>query len=122
MKVIFDYFFAIFGLLILFPLLFLIAICIKLTSRGPIFYSQERVGRNGVLFKIIKFRTMIVGHGDNNTITVRGDSRITRLGRLLRRYKLDELPELFNILKGEMSFVGPRPDLQDYTDIFKSLS
>ena len=116
MKVIFDYFLAIVGLFVSLPLLIIIGVCIKLTSKGPIFYTQERIGRNGILFTIIKFRSMAIEHGDNNTITIGGDLRITRLGRFLRKYKLDELPELLNILKGEMSFVGPRPDLPGYAD------
>tara|TARA_B100001758_G_C18270284_1_gene536000 strand:- start:198 stop:782 length:585 start_codon:yes stop_codon:yes gene_type:complete len=116
MKLIFDYFFAIVGLICLMPLFIIIAICIKLTSKGPVLYTQKRVGRNGVIFTIIKFRSMISGHDDKNTITIAGDLRITKFGRFLRRYKLDELPELLNILKGEMSFVGPRPDLPGYAD------
>jgi lipopolysaccharide/colanic/teichoic acid biosynthesis glycosyltransferase len=116
MKIIFDYFFAIVGLIIFFPFLILIGFLIKLTSNGSIFYTQERIGRNGVSFKIIKFRSMHENHGDSNTITVLGDSRVTTLGRILRKYKLDELPEIMNILKGEMSFVGPRPDVKFYTD------
>ena len=119
MKVMFDYFFATVGLFISLPLLLLIGICIKLTSKGPIFYTQERIGRYGSIFTIIKFRSMTSGHGDNNTITIGGDLRITSLGRFLRKYKLDELPELLNILKGEMSFVGPRPDLPGYADKLK---
>ena len=119
MKVIFDYFFAIVGLFVSLPLLIIIGICIKLTSKGPIFYTQERIGRYGSIFTIIKFRSMTSGHGDNNTITIGGDLRITSLGRFLRKYKLDELPELLNILKGEMSFVGPRPDLPGYADKLK---
>ena len=119
MKVIFDYFFATVGIFILMPLFIIIAICIKSTSKGPIFYHQERVGRNGIIFTIIKFRSMIAEHGDNNTITINGDLRVTPFGRFLRKYKLDELPELLNILKGEMSFVGPRPDLPGYADKLK---
>ena len=112
----FDYFFAVVGLFVCLPLLLIIGVLIKLTSKGPVFYTQERIGRNGSVFTIIKFRSMTTEHGNNNTITIEGDSRITRLGRLLRKYKLDELPELLNILKGEMSFVGPRPDLPGYAD------
>ena len=119
MKVIFDYFFATVGIFILMPLFIIIAICIKSTSKGPIFYHQERVGRNGIIFTIIKFRSMTAEHGDNNTITISGDLRVTPFGRFLRKYKLDELPELLNILKGEMSFVGPRPDLPGYADKLK---
>ena len=119
MKVMFDYFFAVVGLFLCLPLLLIICILIKLTSKGPVFYTQERIGRNGSVFTIIKFRSMTTEHGNNNTITIDGDSRITSLGRFLRKYKLDELPELLNILKGEMSFVGPRPDLPGYADKLK---
>jgi len=119
MKVMFDYFFAIVGLFISLPLLITISILIKLTSKGPIFYTQKRVGRDGKIFTIIKFRSMTTAHEDNNTITIGGDIRITKFGKILRRFKLDELPELLNILKGEMSFVGPRPDLPGYADKLK---
>ena len=119
MKVIFDYFFAIVGLFISLPLLITISILIKLTSKGPIFYTQKRVGREGKIFTIIKFRSMTTTHKDNNTITIGGDIRITKFGKIIRRFKLDELPELLNILKGEMSFVGPRPDLPGYADKLK---
>lgn len=119
MKVVFDYFFAIVGLICLSPLLLLISILIITTSKGPVLYTQKRVGRFGILFTILKFRTMYSGHGDDNTVTVYGDNRITRIGYVLRKYKLDELPALINILKGEMSFVGPRPDLPGYADKLK---
>ena len=82
---------------------------------GPAFFTQERVGQHGKLFKMVKFRTMSVGHG-GNSISVKGESRITPLGATLRKYKLDELPELYNVLKGDMSFVGPRPDVPGYAD------
>lgn len=82
---------------------------------GPVFFRQVRVGRNAQTFRIIKFRTMKVNHG-GSSISVKGENRITPLGAVLRRYKLDELPELWNILKGDMSFVGPRPDVPGYAD------
>ena len=82
---------------------------------GPVFFIQKRVGQHGKLFTMAKFRTMSVGHG-GNSISVKGESRITPLGATLRKYKLDELPELYNVLKGDMSFVGPRPDVPGYAD------
>ena len=116
MKVIFDYVMAICGVIFLAPLLVIVAILIKLTSKGNVFYTQGRIGRYGKTFTIIKFRSMTVDHGDSNTVTVGGDMRITKFGAFMRKYKLDELPELLNILKGDMSFVGPRPDLPGYAD------
>ncbi len=85
---------------------------------GPIFFSQNRVGKNAKLFKMVKFRTMKVNHG-GSTISVKGESRITPLGATMRKYKLDELPEFWNILIGDMSFVGPRPDVPGYADVLK---
>jgi len=119
MKVIFDYVMAICGVIFLAPLLVIVAILIKLTSKGNVFYTQGRIGRYGKTFTIIKFRSMTVDHGDSNTVTVGGDIRITKFGAFMRKYKLDELPELLNILKGDMSFVGPRPDLPGYADNLK---
>jgi lipopolysaccharide/colanic/teichoic acid biosynthesis glycosyltransferase len=119
MKVIFDYVMAICGVIFLAPLLVIVAILIKLTSKGNVFYTQGRIGRYGKTFTIIKFRSMTVDHGDSNTVTVGGDMRITKFGAFMRKYKLDELPELLNILKGDMSFVGPRPDIPGYADNLK---
>ena len=119
MKVIFDYVMAICGVIFLAPLLVIVAILIKLTSKGNVFYTQGRIGRYGKTFTIIKFRSMTADHGDSNTVTVDGDMRITKFGAFMRKYKLDELPELLNILKGDMSFVGPRPDLPGYADNLK---
>ncbi len=87
-------------------------------SSGPILFNQKRVGKHGNLFTLIKFRTMTINHGGNN-VSVKGEARITPLGKTLRKYKLDELPELWNVLKGEMSFVGPRPDVPGYADQLK---
>ncbi len=94
----------------------LIALINRLTAGSPIFFVQNRVGRNGTLFKVIKFRTMFNRQLKDSSITVRGDRRITPLGKYLRRWKLDELPQLWNVMKGEMSFVGPRPDVSGYMD------
>ena len=98
------------------PVFFIIGILIKLKMPGPIFFCQKRIGKNGNPFLMYKFRTMKVNHG-GCTISVKGESRITPLGAVLRKYKLDELPELFNIIKGEMSLVGPRPDVPGYADL-----
>ena len=103
------------GLLSLWWLMLLVAICIKVKMPGPILFRQQRVGREGRLFMLVKFRTMLVNHG-GNSVSVAGESRITPLGSVLRRWKLDELPELWNVLLGDMSFVGPRPDVPGYAD------
>ena len=106
---------SLFGLLLLSPLLVLIAIAIKLDSKGPVFYRQERVGRHGLLFRIFKFRTMAAEPAASGAqITVAGDPRITRVGALLRRTKLDELAQLLDVLRGTMSLVGPRPEVPRY--------
>lgn len=85
---------------------------------GPVMFKHQRVGRHGKLFTMYKFRTMVVDHG-GSSVSVAGESRITALGAKLRRYKLDELPELWNVLKGDMSFVGPRPDVPGYADVLE---
>lgn len=118
-KRIFDFTCAFFGLIILSPLLIVVSIMIKITSRGAVFYKQERTGRNAEIFTIIKFRSMVENHGDENTVTVSGDQRITKFGAFIRKYKIDELPGLWNVLKGEMSLVGPRPDLPYYYSLLK---
>jgi len=99
------------ALLVLWPLLLAIALWIKLDSRGPVFFRQTRAGRQGQPFSIFKFRTMVVDAEKSGYFTAAGDARVTRAGRFLRATSLDELPQLFNILKGEMSIVGPRPTL-----------
>jgi len=114
----FDIIVSVVGLVLLCPVLFVIAILIKFKMPGSVFFNQKRSGRYGKLFTIHKFRTMTVGHG-GSTISVKGESRITPLGAVLRKYKLDELPELWNVLKGDMSFVGPRPDMPEYLDKLK---
>lgn len=118
-KRIFDLVFTVPGLLVLLPFFLFIVIWIKIDSPGPIFYRQERVGRNGKLFKIYKFRTMVVNADKiGGAITVGEDPRITRSGRVLRKYKLDELPQLLNVVKGEMSLVGPRPEVPRYVSMY----
>ena len=119
MKWIFDRVMALIGLLILWPFLLVIALLIKIKMPGaPVLFKQKRVGRNGRLFTIYKFRTMETNH-NGSSVSVAGESRITPLGKTLRRYKLDELPELWNVLIGQMSFVGPRPDVPGYADQLK---
>ena len=116
LKYIFDRLIAFFGLLALWPVLLVVAILIKVKMPGgPVIFKQKRVGRNGRLFTMYKFRSMTVGHG-GSSVSVAGESRITPLGAKLRHYKLDELPELWNVLIGDMSFVGPRPDVPGYAD------
>ena len=112
LKRIVDIFGSLVGLVILLPLMIIIAILIKLTSEGPVIFKQERLGKNGRVFKIYKFRTMVVNAeniGDGLTVKSESDSRITKVGRILRKTSLDELPQLFNVLVGHMSLVGPRP-------------
>lgn len=116
MKRCFDILISFFGLIILIPLLILIAIFIKLSSKGSIFFIQKRVGRNGEIFSMIKFRSMLIKQDSSSTVSIYGDNRVTSFGFFLRRYKLDELPELLNVLKGDMSLVGPRPDVPGYAD------
>lgn len=115
-KRLFDILASFFGLLMLWPVLLIVALIVKTKMPGgPVFFTQQRVGRHGKLFTLVKFRTMSVGH-NGSSVSVKGESRITPLGATLRKYKLDELPELWNVLKGDMSFVGPRPDVPGYAD------
>jgi lipopolysaccharide/colanic/teichoic acid biosynthesis glycosyltransferase len=115
----FDLFFAIPGLFLLLPLFIIVAIWIKLDSPGPIFFRQERVGLKGKLFRIFKFRTMCLdGEAKGRQITVGDDPRITVSGKFLRQYKLDELPQLLNVVSGDMSLVGPRPEVPNYVSLY----
>ena len=118
-KRLFDIIFSILGMLFLLPVFIIVSILIKIDSSGPIFFLQERVGLNGKLFKIIKFRSMKEDHKNSLTVTLENDKRITRIGKKLRKYKIDEIPELINVLVGDMSFVGPRPDVPGYADLLK---
>ena len=115
-KWVFDRVMALVGLVVLSPLLAVVAILIAIKMPGgPVLFRQKRVGQYGKLFTMVKFRSMTVAHG-GSSISVAGESRITPLGAKLRKYKLDELPELWNVLIGDMSFVGPRPDVPGYAD------
>jgi len=118
-KRIFDFTFSLLGLFFLSPVLFIIAFLIKVNDYGPIFYRGNRIGKNGQPFKIFKFRTMVIdAEKIGGPSTADDDPRITKVGKTLRKYKLDELPQLINVCKGEMSFVGPRPEVKQYVDMF----
>ena len=120
LKRLFDIVASFCGIVILFPLIVIVSILIKLTSKGPVLFKQVRVTKNGRLFKIYKFRTMRENSEGNKQITVGNDSRITGVGHILRKTKLDELPQLFNVLKGDMSLIGPRPLLPRYLELYNS--
>lgn len=115
LKFLFDRIIAFFGLLFLWPLLLIVAILIKIKMPGPVLFVQKRVGKGGKVFNCHKFRSMKLAH-NGSTVSVAGESRITPLGSKLRRYKIDELPGLWDVLMGKMSFVGPRPDVPGYAD------
>jgi len=118
-KRLFDLIFVVIGLFALSPVLFVITVLIRRDASGPILFKQDRVGLHGKLFKVLKFRTMIVNAEKLGAkVTTGDDSRITKSGRWLRKYKLDELPQLFNILKGEMSLVGPRPEVPEFVAFY----
>lgn len=115
-KWLFDRLMSLVGMIILTPVLLIVAFLIRVKMPGgPVLFKQERVGKDGELFTMVKFRSMNVAHG-GSSVSVAGESRITPLGAKLRKYKLDELPELWNVLVGDMSFVGPRPDVPGYAD------
>jgi len=117
LKRIFDIIIALFMLMILFPIFFLISLAIKMTSHGEVFYKGIRAGKNNVDFKIFKFRTMVIdAENIGGYSTALNDFRLSKIGRFLRKYKLDELPQFINIIKGDMSLVGPRPQVTYYTN------
>lgn len=119
MKRLFDIVFSLLGLIILSPFILVLAILIKEEDGGSVFYRGVRVGRHGKPFRIFKFRTMVVdAENIGGPSTADDDPRITKIGKFLRKYKLDELPQLINVLKGEMSFVGPRPEVPHYVNMF----
>ncbi len=116
-----DIFLSLFGLILLFPLFLLVIILIKISSRGNVIYKQIRVGLGGSDFHIYKFRTMYVDADKAGLLTVGGrDPRVTTVGYYLRKYKIDELPQLFNVLRGNMSLVGPRPEVRKYVEKYSS--
>lgn len=118
-KRIFDIIFSFFGIILLLPLLLLIALLIKVESKGSLFYLQSRVGKHNKDFKIFKFRTMFIGSDKKGLLTLGDrDPRITKTGFFLRKYKLDELPQLINVFIGNMSFVGPRPEVRKYVNYY----
>ena len=115
----FDIIFSIIGLVILSPLFIVLYLLIRIESKGGGFYSQERIGKNGKPFKLYKFRSMRIGSDKKGLITIgEKDNRITKTGFILRKYKLDELPQLWNVFIGDMSLVGPRPEVKKYTDLY----
>ena len=116
MKRLFDFITSLIGLIVLFPIFIIVPLLVKISSGGPVFFVQKRIGKNGKVFQIIKFRSMAVIQSSDSTISVKGDLRITKFGAFFRKYKIDELPELFNVLRGDMSIVGPRPDVSGYAD------
>lgn len=119
MKRLFDITASFFGIIILSPLFIFISLWVGLSSKGGIFYTQTRVGKNNKDFKLYKFRSMRVNSDKQGLLTVGSkDSRITKAGYFIRKYKIDELPQLFNVLKGDMSFVGPRPEVRRYVDLY----
>lgn len=118
-KRIFDFIIALLGIIFLLPLFLIVSILIAMDSKGNVFYKQIRVGRNRVDFELIKFRTMYTDSDKAGLLTVGDhDKRITRVGCWLRKYKIDELPQLLNVLKGDMSFVGPRPEVKKYVELY----
>lgn len=115
----FDIFFSLLGILCLLLVFLFVAIAIKCSSKGPVLFKQERVGKNGKHFKIWKFRSMVVdAEAKGRQITTDGDNRITKVGKFIRKTKIDELPQLFNVLSGKMSFVGPRPEVPRYVELY----
>ncbi len=118
-KRIFDIIFSFFGLIVLFPFLLLISLLITLESKGGVFFIQKRVGRNNKDFRLIKFRTMNIHSEHKGLFTIgQRDPRVTRMGYFLRKYKIDEFPQLINVIKGNMSIVGPRPEVRKYVELY----
>ncbi len=114
----FDIVFSFFGILFLSPIFLIVAFCISMETKGGVFYSQSRVGKNNKNFKLFKFRSMVVDSDKKGLITVGEDFRITTVGKFIRKYKIDELPQLFNVFRGDMSLVGPRPEVRKYVSLY----
>lgn len=115
----FDVLFSLIGIIVLLPLFIIIGIAIRLDSKGPVIYRQQRVGKNGISFSLLKFRSMFTDSDKRGLITIGNkDPRITGVGRFIRKYKLDELPQLINVLNGSMSIVGPRPEVNKYVVLY----
>lgn len=120
LKRLFDFVFSLAGLIVLAPLLLIIAVIIKVSSKGPVFFRQQRIGKGESVFSLVKFRSMYHTSGEESKQLTIGDrdNRITAVGYYLRKYKLDELPQLFNVLLGDMSIVGPRPEVKKYVNLY----
>lgn len=121
MKRAFDFIFSFIGLILLSPIFLIISLLIALSSKGGVFYKQTRVGKDNIDFKVYKFRSMIVDADKKGLLSIGKDGRdprVTKIGYILRKYKLDELPQLINVLKGDMSLVGPRPEVRKYVDLY----
>jgi len=121
MKRLFDLFFSAIGIIVLSPIYLIISLLIIFDSKGGVLYKQERIGKNSVPFNVLKFRIMVFDAFAKGALTVGSrDPRVTNIGYYLRKYKLDELPQLFNVFFGDMSFVGPRPEVRKYTDLYNN--
>jgi len=119
-KRIFDFIASLIGLILLSPFLVIIGVLVKISDKGPVFYRSKRVGQNFKPFYLLKFRTMVVNAEElGPSVTKGGDQRITKIGKFLRKTKLDELPQLWNVIKGELSLVGPRPEVEKYISFYK---
>jgi lipopolysaccharide/colanic/teichoic acid biosynthesis glycosyltransferase len=118
LKRVFDFVASLLGLITLSPILLFLALWIKIDSTGPVFFRQERVGRHGKIFRIHKFRSMATNTEKESRLTIGQDKRITQVGQFIRHYKLDELPQLIDVLQGTMSLVGPRPEVAEFMDLY----
>ena len=120
LKRVFDIIVSLIMLVFLIIPIIIVSVCIKVNSPGPVFFRQERVTKYGKVFRIFKFRTMVVNAESlGSMVTTKGDSRVTAIGKTLRKYRLDELPQIFNVITGDMSFVGTRPEVKKYVDLYK---